>query len=320
MNGIYLHKHQLTSILKRKKSLLVKTSDIDQYIGQEIFLLSKNKIYATARLKKFKTVNGTEFDTYFNKHRITSDQRKKWWGNIDVFHLYTIDVKKSFNPQLFWKMIENPPTIVENVEVELAIDMKMPITQITPERILSLTENEKKHIYRQIETVTKYSDEAEKMLLQKVIRSLEPEPEYKPYILQMRFINIDPIDIESGIDDLKNKFYDHVYDLRLQRSENVLMGWTLYGNDMNVQKMRAERKGRHDVQLWKNIAEQKSYSVKMDDGTYIKYFTVELGEYAETKINNNAYQYIFRGTALHGNFICSKRLRSNKWGMERLLG
>jgi len=310
MNGLYLQKNQLSSILKQKKTYLVKTTNIDTSIAGDIFLLSKNRIYAIAKLQKIKTVNAHEFDTYYQKHRITPEQRKKWWGDINSYHLYEIDVKKTFNPNLYWKMGKNPSTIVENVEVEMAVTVKIPIGQIVPETTALLNEFEKKQLQRQIDLVKTYCSEPDKLLLKKVEKENEPEIKNNPYVLQIRFVNVEKGDVMLGIEELKSKYYDYVYDLRLQINENDMLGWTLHAEEVDIKTIRAVKKCSHDAKLWLKIALKKSYILGNDDDT---------GEYVETKINDNAYQYVYWGTLLDGNYVCSKRLKSKNWVMEKLI-
>ncbi len=318
MNGLYLQDQQVQSIISGEKKLLINTSVLSDFVGEELFLLAKNKIHGIVKLDPFNIVDGKSFDALYDKHLVTPTQRKKWWPNIDTFHLYTITVIKKIKPTIFWKIHKNPGTFIKNVDVEEAVTIKIPITQLTKKRLELLSPAEQQGVYKRINTIATYVDPKQAKKFRKIADTIYSKSKQLPYILQMEFSSIDQIDHDLNSDGLIEKFYPYHFNLRLQKNDQIMVGWTLHTLEIS-KLMTAVEKEEHDASIWHKVASFPSYTVLMEpEQKIIKYFTIDTGTYTVIKINENVYQYVFDGKKLHGTYICSKRATATNWTMERI--
>lgn len=319
MNGLYLHEQQVHLVVDNRKSLLVRPIKLEKYVDEPLFLLSKNKVFGIIKLDSPKLITLDEFKNTYKEHLINEYQRNKWWPDKTEFYTYKIDFQQIFRPILYWKLIDRPHTFVDNVEIDQFVIIKVPIKNLSRNHFKGVDQNEIDRIIKRIKFISLFIDKKEADISKKILGELQIEK--KPinadnFILQMRFDNVNLTDASDSLDVLKQKKYVHQYELRLQKNEVDMVGWIIKSDNLTSQHIPIEEKPTHSAKVWLKVAEQPSYLVDLDNSKKIKYFTMDKGKYIFKKLGDNVFEYTFNGSVMKGQYVCSKRFRTQKWLME----
>lgn len=102
-----------TLIRKREKTLIVKTKIIKQIIGQELLLIENKIGLGLIMLGDPREINLQQFNKLFNKHKITDDDRTKWWPKYKKFYAYPIIKTKFFRIPLLLNYSMGPQITVK---------------------------------------------------------------------------------------------------------------------------------------------------------------------------------------------------------------
>lgn len=81
------------------KTLMVKDKFYKNQISKPLYLLQNNICYGIIRLKLPDKITVKEFRELSKFHKISEEQRQKWWPNKEVLYSYRFDIVKMFeNP------------------------------------------------------------------------------------------------------------------------------------------------------------------------------------------------------------------------------
>ena len=100
-------------IYQGSKSLMVKDKFYKKEISKPLYLLQNKYCYGIIRLKLPDRISVKEFKQLSNYHKITEEQRHKWWPNKEVLYSYRFDVVKLFEQPV---PIESPEEFSEFIK------------------------------------------------------------------------------------------------------------------------------------------------------------------------------------------------------------
>jgi len=99
-DGIYFVKPHGNMIWDGRKSLIVKSKLFRSAIGKIFYLLEGDLAYGLIKIKAPYKINLKEFEKLKEKHRVSDEERKKWWPNKKVLFAYPFEKIKMFkNPK-----------------------------------------------------------------------------------------------------------------------------------------------------------------------------------------------------------------------------
>ncbi len=91
--GLYLVEPHGRLIYEGKKTSIVKAREMA--LEGEWIIVSKDKAYGVAELESARLANALQFDEKFDEHRVTKNERQRWWEDKDLFYSHNI---KEFTP------------------------------------------------------------------------------------------------------------------------------------------------------------------------------------------------------------------------------
>ena len=94
--GIYLPKPHAELIWSGEKKLIIKAKNYKNMINKPLYFMDKDYSYGILRLKKPKLISLKEFRQLADKHMITEEERKKWWGDNTKLYAYEFDILDKF--------------------------------------------------------------------------------------------------------------------------------------------------------------------------------------------------------------------------------
>lgn len=118
MWGLYLVEPHGELISSGAKRAIVKSKKFTAHIGEPLFLLSGNFCYGIIQLDSPVEINLEQFKTLQKKHRVTGEERKKWWPQATKLYYYPFQVKNFFDPPKRWKFKKGIQVFVKDVEFE----------------------------------------------------------------------------------------------------------------------------------------------------------------------------------------------------------
>lgn len=123
--GIYLVYPHGQYIWNGEKSLIVKSINFKDKVGKLLYLLEDSLCYGLIRLKSPDKVNLDEFKSLADKHKITDEERVKWWKGKEVLYAYPFDTVKMFQTPKRVKVPLGVQTFVKDFEFlqEMIIDV-----------------------------------------------------------------------------------------------------------------------------------------------------------------------------------------------------
>ena len=103
--GISLVEPHAYMIHTREKNLIVKSKLFKNKVNKFLYLIEDSLCYGVIQLKIPDKINLLEFDKLKDKHKITEEERKKWWPQKEILYSYSFDIIKLFDSP---KKIEIP--------------------------------------------------------------------------------------------------------------------------------------------------------------------------------------------------------------------
>ena len=96
LSGIYLTEPHGKLIWEGKKKLIVKSKEFTSYLMQPIYLVSDKKVYGIIKLREPDKITLEEFDDLTMQHKITEEEREKWWPHKEKLFAYKFNILEKF--------------------------------------------------------------------------------------------------------------------------------------------------------------------------------------------------------------------------------
>ena len=94
--GIIIVKPHGSLIMNGKKKLIIKSIKLTSAINKPLLLIQNKEALGIIKLKKAKPINLVQFSKLKNKHKITDEERKKWWKGKRTLYSYDIIIVKKY--------------------------------------------------------------------------------------------------------------------------------------------------------------------------------------------------------------------------------
>ena len=114
-SGIYLVPHHAHMIWTGNKTLIVKKKKFESAVGKPFYLVGGNNCYGIIKIKSIEPIDLKEFEKLYPKHRVTPEERKKWWPNAKMLFAYEFDVLERFSEPKPVKLEQGVQTFITNV-------------------------------------------------------------------------------------------------------------------------------------------------------------------------------------------------------------
>ncbi len=95
-DGLYLAENQAKMIWQGNKSLIVKSLNFKGLVDKLLYLIGGNESYGVIKIKKITPINLEKFKNLEERHRITDQERKLWWGTKQTLFAYEFEFVKKF--------------------------------------------------------------------------------------------------------------------------------------------------------------------------------------------------------------------------------
>ena len=126
--GIYLDEPHGRLLHEGNKTSIVTEKNYPGMTGIPLILVSGDQAYGTIKLNKPEQIDIKEFEKMESSHRVSEEEREKWWPDAKNFFLWKFDIidlyrfsKKVHVPQGVQKFISNVQFLAEN---KLEINIK----------------------------------------------------------------------------------------------------------------------------------------------------------------------------------------------------
>ena len=89
--AIYLVKPHAEMIYNNEKKLIVKSRKFSNMLNIDLYLVDDEFCYGIIKLTNIKEITLNEFEKLKDLHRITDEERKKWWPNAEKLYAYEFE-------------------------------------------------------------------------------------------------------------------------------------------------------------------------------------------------------------------------------------
>lgn len=113
--GIYLVEPHGKLIAERKKTAIVKSKEFKKYIGRDIYVCG-DFVYAVIKLNKPYKIDLEQFEKLRDKHRISDEERKRWWPDKKSLYLYSFRIVKIFKKPLKYDRVPGVQVFIREVK------------------------------------------------------------------------------------------------------------------------------------------------------------------------------------------------------------
>lgn len=120
--GIYLVNNHAKMIADGEKKSILKSNHakkmLDEYIGKDMYLVSDDKVYGIIRLRKPREININEVIQLEYAHKVTEEEREKWWPKEDELWIYEFEEIEIFNKPKKYPVEQGVQVLVKQVNPE----------------------------------------------------------------------------------------------------------------------------------------------------------------------------------------------------------
>lgn len=107
-------------IIDGSKSIIIKSLYLPSIVDKQLLLIQNKKAIGLLKLRSPKEIDIKTFSKLYNKHRITEEERKKWWKNKRKLYLYKIYDLKVFKKPIIITYPQGPQVLVKPENIHLA--------------------------------------------------------------------------------------------------------------------------------------------------------------------------------------------------------
>jgi hypothetical protein len=83
-------------IISKKKTLIVKSRKYNSLLNKKLLLIENKIALGYIKLSNMKEINITQFNTLKQKHKITDEERSKWWPGKKILYSYDVTILQIF--------------------------------------------------------------------------------------------------------------------------------------------------------------------------------------------------------------------------------
>jgi len=94
--GIYLPKPHAEMIWTGEKKLIIKAKNYKNMVGKPLYYMDDEFSYGILELKKPKQISLKEFKKLKDKHKITEQEKNKWWDGKESFYAFEFEILDRF--------------------------------------------------------------------------------------------------------------------------------------------------------------------------------------------------------------------------------
>ena len=105
--GLFLNPPHATLIFNYAKKTIILPKLFRTSISQSYYVVQDNECYGAIFIKSAKPISLKEFSDSREDHRITEEEREKWWKNKKVLFAYYFDILKKFEKPKLIKDVKN---------------------------------------------------------------------------------------------------------------------------------------------------------------------------------------------------------------------
>jgi DNA replication protein DnaD len=114
--GIYLESQHAKMIWQGNKDLIIKPKFYKFSTGKPFYLIGGNECYGIIKITKADPINIKEFNELRDRHRISEEERKKWWPGKQILYKYEFNIEKKFDEPRLVKIPADAQTFLRNIE------------------------------------------------------------------------------------------------------------------------------------------------------------------------------------------------------------
>lgn len=97
LSGLYLESNHAKMIWQGNKELIVQGLNYKNSVGNLFYLISNNECYGILKINAIRQISLNAFNKLAEKHRITEQERKKWWAGKKNLYAYVFEFVKKFD-------------------------------------------------------------------------------------------------------------------------------------------------------------------------------------------------------------------------------
>lgn len=114
--GLYLVAPHGKMIWQGNKTIIVKSKEFRGSLGKSYYLIEGNRCYGIIKIKSIHSINLEKFKELFLKHRITDEERYKWWMNKQILFAYEFELIKKFKEPRYIEKPKGIQIFIKNVK------------------------------------------------------------------------------------------------------------------------------------------------------------------------------------------------------------
>lgn len=320
MKGLYLPEQQAYSVIKGTKTKILCSKGAESFFDGKVYLLAKDRIYGKISLSGFTPLAEIKDTDNLCKQLDISQKSLKKWDGKDAL-VATIQEVEEFNTGLTWKMSDQPPMLVDQVEVDRDVFIRVPLSKLNKTLLSYSRERELKKIDQKVTLLAQvYDDEKIVSDYQKMLEAKEAvvtdSSKKLRYVVQMKFSHLTKEELEYPHSALTARYPKVEYLLRMERPDGRMEAWALLPNEKG--EFYATEKRDYCSTVWLKVGQYKEFITPYEDGTFIKTFTFDKGFYEGNWMTELAGQFDFEGTYFDGKYVISKRKGEKLFKFEKL--
>lgn len=86
--AFYLTDYHSQMVWSGEETKIIKARMFKRFIGEERYLASRERVYGIIALEQPEKIDVKDFDKYYEEHRVTKEERERWWPDVTEFYLY----------------------------------------------------------------------------------------------------------------------------------------------------------------------------------------------------------------------------------------
>lgn len=116
--GIYLVEPHGRLIAESKKSMIVKSRRFTKYSGVPLYVVQGSAVWALINMQDPRVISLEEFRALGRRHRITEENREKWWPRAKTLYAYEFQLLNTYDPPITIKVSPKVRTFIRRIEIK----------------------------------------------------------------------------------------------------------------------------------------------------------------------------------------------------------
>jgi len=114
--GRYLVEPHARWIYEGYKTAFLSSDNVQKYLDQEIYICG-DFVYVLVEITRIVPLNLEEFKQTQEMHRVTEEERLRWWKDYDTLYMYIFDFVEWYYPPKRYKRPPGIQTWIKEVEI-----------------------------------------------------------------------------------------------------------------------------------------------------------------------------------------------------------